>query len=113
MLVEAAYAAFFAETDVLLTPVLARPPLPLGEISPTLGMEVGFARVLDYVGYTPLQNVAGAPAMSVPLGWSQAGLPIGAHFSAAKGQERRLLELAYELEGAQPWAGRKPGVNAA
>lgn len=111
--VEAVYAAFFSDVDVLLTPVLSKPPLPLGEISPTLGMEVGFARVLDYVGYTPLQNVAGAPAMSVPLAWSQAGLPIGAHFSAAKGQERRLLELAYELEAAQPWRGRKPGVSAA
>lgn len=111
--VEAAYAAFFSEVDVLLTPVLSKPPPPLGEIAPSLGMEVGFARVLDYVGYTPLQNVAGAPAMSVPLAWSQSGLPIGAHFSAAKGQERRLLELAYELEAAQPWRGRKPGVSAA
>ncbi len=112
MQVEAAYGAFFADVDVLLTPVLASPPPPLGEISPTLGMEVGFARVLDYVGYTPLQNVAGAPAMSVPLGWSQSGLPIGAHFSAAKGQERRLLELAYQLEEAKPWTARKPQVCA-
>jgi amidase len=109
--VEAHYAAVFADVDVMLTPVLAKPPLPLGEIAPTLGM-AGFSKVLDYVGYTPLQNVAGAPAMSVPLAWSAAGLPIGAHFSSAKGQERRLLELAYELEQAQPWADRKPGVNA-
>ncbi|MBL8536250.1 MAG: amidase [Hyphomonadaceae bacterium] len=111
--VEARYAAFFADVDVLLTPVLSKPPPPLGEISPTLGMAEGFARVIDYVGYTPLQNVAGAPAMSVPLAWSQAGLPIGAHFSAAPGQERRLLELAFELEQAQPWASRAPGVSAA
>jgi amidase len=108
---EAAYAAFFANHDVLLTPVLAKPPVPLGEIAPTLGM-AGFDRVRDYVGYTPLQNVAGAPAMSVPLAWSQGGLPIGAHFSAAKGAERTLLELAYELESARPWADRVPGVNA-
>lgn len=112
-MVEAAYAAFFADVDVLLTPVLSKPPLPLGEIAPTLGMEVGFARVLDYVGYTPLQNVAGAPAMSVPLAWSAGGLPIGVHFASAKGQERRLIELAYELEQAQPWAGRAPPVTAA
>ena len=76
------------------------------------GGMAGFERVINYVGYTPLQNVAGAPAMSVPLSWSPAGLPIGAHFSAAKGQERTLLELAYELELARPWAGRKPPVNA-
>jgi amidase len=110
--VEAAYAAFFeTAADVYLTPVLAKPPVPLGAIDGAKGMAV-FATLNDYVGYTPLQNVAGAPAMSVPLGQSTGGLPIGIHFSAAKGQEKRLLELAYELEQAQPWADRKPGVNA-
>lgn len=109
--VEAIYASFFETTDVLLTPVLAKPPVPLGTIDGAKGMAV-FETLPDYVGYTPLQNVAGAPAMSVPLAWSSGGLPIGIHFSAAKGQEKRLLELAYELEQAQPWADRKPGVNA-
>jgi amidase len=110
--VEDAYAAFFATSaDVYLTPVLAKPPVPLGTIDGAQGMAV-FNTLNDYVGYTPLQNVAGAPAMSVPLGWSAGGLPIGIHFSAAKGEEKRLLELAYELEQAQPWANRKPGVSA-
>jgi amidase len=110
--VETQYAAFFeTAADVYLTPVLAKPPVALGTIDGAKGMAV-FATLSDYVGYTPLQNVAGAPAMSVPLGWSSGGLPIGIHFSAAKGQEKRLLELAYELEQAQPWADRKPGVNA-
>lgn len=110
--VEAAYAAFFeSSADVYLTPVLAKPPVPLGTIDGAHGMAV-FNTLNDYVGYTPLQNVAGAPAMSVPLGMSSGGLPIGIHFSSAKGQEKRLLELAYELEQAQPWADRKPGVNA-
>lgn len=112
MRVEALFAAAFTDADVLLTPVLSKPPPPLGELDPALGMEVGFARAIDYVGYTPLQNVAGAPAMSVPLAWSREGLPIGAHFSAPKGQERRLLELAYELEQAQPWVARVPSVHA-
>jgi amidase len=109
--VDGAYAAFFETTDVLLTPVLGKPPVALGTIDAAKGMAV-FDTMPDYVGYTPLQNIAGAPAMSVPLGWSSGGLPIGIHFSAAKGQEKRLLELAYELEQAQPWADRKPGVNA-
>ncbi|MGE0532464.1 MAG: amidase [Hyphomonadaceae bacterium] len=110
--VEATYAAFFeTSADVYLTPVLASPPVPLGTIDGSKGMAM-FDTLNEYVGYTPLQNVAGAPAMSVPLGWSSAGLPIGIHFSSAKGQEKRLLELAYELEQAQPWADRKPGVNA-
>jgi amidase len=109
--VEQQYASMFTDADVYLTPVLAKPPVPLGEIDGAKGMAV-FATLSDYVGYTPLQNVAGAPAMSVPLAWSQGGLPIGIHFSAPKGEERRLLELAYELEQARPWASRKPAVNA-
>lgn len=109
--IDAQYAALFENADVMLTPVLAKPPVPLGQIGGPQGMAM-FGTLMDYVGYTPLQNVAGAPAMSVPLAWSAGGLPIGAHFSAAKGQERRLLELAYELEQARPWAGRRPGVNA-
>lgn len=110
--VEAAFARFFDEAaDIYLTPVLAKPPVPLGTIDGAKGMAV-FATLSDYVGYTPLQNVAGAPAMSLPLGWTDDGLPIGVHFSSARGQERRLLELAYELERAQPWAERRPGVAA-
>ena len=109
---EARYAAMFNDIDVLLTPVLGSTPPKIGEIGPLSGME-GFAKVERYVGYTPLQNAAGAPAISVPLAWSPvSGMPIGAHFSAAKGQERKLLELAYELEQAKPWIGRKPAVNA-
>lgn len=109
--VEAQYASMFERMDVYLTPVLGKPPVPLGQIAGSQGMAV-FDTLPDYVGYTPLQNIAGAPAMSVPLAWSAGGLPIGVHFSAAKGQERRLLELAYELEQARPWAHRRPGVNA-
>jgi amidase len=109
--VEARYAAFFSDADVYLTPVLAKAPVPLGTIDGSRGM-AAFATLSNYVGYTPLQNVAGAPAISLPLAWSSEGLPIGIHFAAAKGQERRLLELAYELEQAQPWAARRPPLNA-
>lgn len=109
--VDAQFNGLFSDTDVLLTPVLARTPPPIGELSPMLGM-AAFEQVANYVGYTPLQNAAGAPAMSVPLSMSSGGMPIGAHFSSAKGQERRLLELAYELEQAAPWAARRPRVNA-
>lgn len=109
--VQAQYAGMFTDADIYLTPVLAKPPVELGVIDGTKGMAV-FETLSDYVGYTPLQNVAGAPAMSVPLAWSESGLPIGIHFSAPVGEERRLLELAYELEEARPWAARVPGVNA-
>lgn len=109
--VEARYNAFFDDADVHLTPVLAKPPVPLGQIDGARGM-AAFSTLTDYVGYTPLQNVAGAPAISLPLAWSEGGLPIGVQFASAKGQERRLLELSYELEQARPWASRTPPVNA-
>jgi amidase len=56
------------------------------------------------VGFTPLNNAAGGPAISLPLGRTSQGLPIGAHLSADLGDERTLLELAFELEEARPWA---------
>ncbi len=61
------------------------------------------------VAYTPIHNVAGTPAMSVPLGWAKNGLPIGSQFAAAKGDDGLLYALAYELEQARPWA-EKHGV---
>jgi amidase len=59
-----------------------------------------------YVAYTPVFNVAGMPAMSVPLAWNAQNLPIGSQFAAKAGDERTLLELAYELEKARPWADK-------
>lgn len=109
---EAAYAAGFASVDVYLSPVLARPAPRIGDLSPTLPFDVGFARVQEYAVYTPLYNAAGAPAISLPLAWSRNGLPIGAHFAAAVGDDKTLLELAYELELARPWANRTPPVWA-
>jgi len=104
--------AFMADYDVWLTPVLASAPPKTGEQGPTVPFETLYARVFDYVTYTPVHNVAGTPAMSVPLSWNAAGLPIGAQFAAPLGHERVLLELAFELEAARPWADRYPPVYA-
>jgi amidase len=60
-------------------------------------------RLIDWVAFTPLQNVTGEPAISLPLAESATGLPVGMMFGAAMGQEARLLELAFELEAAQPF----------
>jgi amidase len=60
-------------------------------------------RLRDYVAYTPLNNVAGTPAMSLPMGMAEEGVPIGVQFSAAYGDERTLLEIAFALEGEQPF----------
>ena len=86
-------------------------PPPLGEIGPSVPFDTLVARLIEYVGYTPIHNIAGAPAMSVPLYWTEAGLPIGTMFSARAGNERVLFELAYELETANPWAHRTPPVH--
>ena len=61
-------------------------------------------RLIDWVAFTPLQNATGDPAISLPLAESAEGLPVGMMFCAAAGDEARLLELAYELEEARPWA---------
>jgi amidase len=107
---EAQVDAFMMDYDAWLTPVLALPPIRLGELAPTLDfMTLSEART-HYVVYTQIHNVAGTPAMSVPLGMSQDGLPIGSQFAAAKGREDLLYALAYELEAAQPWTTRMPKV---
>lgn len=104
--------AFIANYDVWLTPVLNSPPPKLGEQAPTVPFDTLYARTIEYVTYTPIHNVAGTPAMSVPLGMSKDGLPIGSQFAAAKGGEGVLFALAYELEAAQPWAGKHAPVFA-
>ncbi|MBU6371367.1 MAG: amidase [Alphaproteobacteria bacterium] len=110
--VEADYARLFDDIDVLLTPVLGLPPVKLGEIGPLRPLQETGEVIARYVGYTALMNAAGAPGMSVPLGMSSGGLPIGVHFAAAKGQDALLLELAYQLEEAAPWRARTPPVWA-
>ena len=106
--VERALDDFFIGADVWLTPVLASPPPRLGELAPDVPFDTLRERCLRYVAYTPVHNVAGTPAMSVPLAWSRGGLPLGAQFAARRGAEATLLALAYELEAAQPWQGRWP-----
>jgi amidase len=105
-------AAFMSGYDVWLTPVLASPAPKLGQQAPDVDFDTLFTRTTEYVSYTPQHNVAGTPAMSVPLGMSSDGLPIGSQFAAAKGNEGMLLALAYELEVAAPWKGRQPAMFA-
>jgi amidase len=108
-----AYDTWFAayQLDVVLSPVLSSGPPLLGAVGPLVPFDTLVARLVEYVGYTPIHNIAGAPAMSVPLYWTQAGLPIGTQFGARAGRERMLFELAYELEAANPWAQRIPTVH--
>jgi amidase len=123
-------ARFHERFDLLLTPTLGRPPLPIGALR-ARGL-LGFAQkivarcglgflldlpgmiesssrpVLEFIPFTPLANVTGQPSMSVPLHWNADGLPIGVMFTAVRGDEATLFRLAAQLEQARPWAQRRP-----
>jgi len=109
---ENAYHAMFESLDVILSPVTGSPAVPIGEQSPDADYDTLMERVLSFASYTAPMNVAGAASMSVPLGWSPTGLPIGAMFSGRKGDDGLLFELALELEAARPWADQRPPVSA-
>lgn len=102
-------AHFFQGYDLLLTPVTATAPPLLGTFDAT-GDDpmVGFYKAIEYVPFTPIANVTGQPAMSVPLKWNDEGLPIGSHFIGRFGDEATLFRLAAQLEHAKPWAQRYP-----
>jgi amidase len=95
---------FFADHEVVLTPALSLTTPEIGWLDPTQPYETVMGRILEWVSFTPLQNATGDPAISLPMGMSSKGLPIGVQLSAAQGYDRRLIEVAYELEEAQPFA---------
>ncbi len=92
--------------DVLLSPVVGHETPPIGHLGPDVPFRTHLLRLLRYTSFTPLQNVTGSPAVSLPLGRTADGLPIGVQVVAPYGQEARLLALAYELEAAAPWPTR-------
>jgi amidase len=125
---------FFEKYDVLLTPTLAMPPVVTGTLQPKgiravamkllgrlnagelinrlSGIDVLAQHVFEFMPYTPLFNVTGQPAMSVPLYWNDAGLPIGMQFVSRYGDEATLFRLASQLEKAKPWSERIPPICA-
>jgi amidase len=105
-----AYVGWFDRFDVILSPVLATPPPPLGYLAPDVPFETLVDRLNHYVDYTQISNVAGSPAMSAPLEWTRDGLPVGIQFAARPGDEGTLFQLAFELEAAKPWARRRPNL---
>ncbi len=103
--------ALFEEYDVFVTPVLGTPPPPIGHIDPVklAPRELSRRQALAFP-FTPPSNFTGQPAMSVPLCWSEEGLPLGMHFVAGYADEATLFRLAAQLERARPWIQRKPPV---
>jgi amidase len=108
-------AAFFDDNgvDLLLTPTLGQPPVPLGSFEPTPENPLnGLFVAGDFVPFTPVFNATGQPAISVPLSNNPDGLPIGVQFVARTGDEETLLSVAGQLEQAAPWADRVPRIHA-
>ncbi len=129
-----ALGKFHQRYDMLLTPTLAHPPIRHGQGDPPPAQQTALdlldrvgllglaARVgalggmidqiardaLQYVPFTQLANLTGAPAMSVPLRWTADGLPLGVQFVGRFGDEGRLLQLARQLEQTRPWFDRRP-----
>lgn len=98
---------FFGTYDVLLTPTVAEATPQVGYLAPT-DYQTVLDRLSSWVVFTPVQNVTGVPAISLPLAQSADGMPVGMMLSADTGREALLLELAYELEEARPWADPRP-----
>ncbi|MFD6305771.1 amidase family protein, partial [Streptomyces sp. NPDC060223] len=109
-------ARYFDEYDILLTPTLPEPPVLLGthtEGAETLDGLGWIERINDLSPFTMPFNMAGTPAMSVPVtADAGTGLPVGMQFAAGYGLESRLFRLAGQLEQASPWSGRTPTVWA-
>ncbi|NMM88528.1 amidase [Rhodococcus sp. SRB_17] len=101
--VQQQYSAMFQKYDVVLSPTLAHTTPELGYLSPAQPFEELFDKLIAYTSFTPLNNISGGPAISLPMHQTSNGLPLASHFSADLGDERTLLELAFELEEAQPW----------
>ena len=112
---------------------MATPPPPVGSLQPStsdlrqlrLAAQIGSGRLLaaggmlervsqelfDFISSTPLYNFTGQPAMSVPLYWNKANLPVGVHFIGRYGDEATLFRLAAQLETARPWIEKRPPLS--
>ena len=93
----------FKEFDVVLSPVVGHVTPKLGFLGPNVPFDQLIERLYGYAKYTPLNNADGSPAISIPAGLSEEGLPIGVQLASKYGHERTLLELAFEIEQLAPW----------
>lgn len=110
-----AVGTFFTEHDLLVTPTLGQLPAPHGTLdydNPAYSVRSWLSRIFEYGPFTAPFNISGNPAISLPLGQSREGLPIGVQFVAAHGREDLLIGVAAQLEQALPWADRQPPIFA-
>jgi len=112
--VSRAAGQFFMDYDVLLSPTLATPPAPIGMLNsnnPHINAVEWTEQIFTYAPFTNLFNATGQPSISLPLGWSNKGLPIGMQFTGKFADETTLLQLAAQLEQARPWKEKKPFIH--
>ncbi|MCP3104363.1 amidase [Myxococcus sp. K15C18031901] len=108
-----AFAHRFDEVDAWLLPTVTEPAPLLGSFeAPADEPLQPLFRAAAFTPYCPMANIAGNPAMSVPLHWSPEGLPVGVQFIGRSGDEATLFRLAAQLEAAHPWTHRRPAVSA-
>jgi amidase len=108
------FVAAMSEYDVVLTPSLALRPRPIGELfGDNDDPAETFRRAGEFTPYSAIANVTGQPAISLPFAHGEDGLPVGIHFFGRPADEGTLLSLAAQLEGARPWAARRPELAAA
>lgn len=104
-------ADWWTEFDLLVTPTVGAPPPELGWFTAD-GSQGEGRRVVSFIPYTAQFNMTGQPAVSLPLHWTPAGLPVGVQLVAPFGREDLLIRVASQLEQAAPWADRRPQIHA-
>lgn len=106
-------AAFFADYDLILSPTLVQPPVRLGWLdTKSEDIDTYHDRFVQFWGFTNLYNATGQPAISLPLHWTEDNLPVGVQFAAGFGNESLLLQIATQMETAQPWFDRRPRMKS-
>lgn len=104
-------AHFLTQCDVLVTPTLAAPPAPVGQLKPDnedfLDYRTGPGGVFEYSPFTAVFNASGQPAVSLPLHWTAGDLPVGVHLAMPFGADEALMSLSAQIEAAAPWWGKQ------
>jgi amidase len=99
-----------APYDIVLTPTLATPPLPVGAIRDDADPAADFEAQKRFTPWTSAWNVTGMPAISLPLHHTREGLPVGVMLAARPAEEELLISLAAQVEAAAPWRDRHPAL---
>jgi amidase len=103
--------AFWHDFDLVLTPTLAQPPPPIGALMNESDPWGNFRKAWEFTPFTQVANVTGLPAVSVPLFWTDQGLPIGVQLIGGPADEATLFRVSAQLEAARPWRDRRPSVS--